>query len=196
MWLLLVSTVALTSQYLHAQPLQQATIGQNAGRGAPAGMHLSCDGTGRPLVILEAGAGRGAADWAKVQPSIGDLTQVCSYDRATGHCCDDVVSDLHRLLQDASLAGPYVLGNSMGGLYARRFINRFPDDSVGLVLVDSADEKELSGIIAPGLQPELYRPGAMSDSELQEFFMDLGRRMMAQRPAPAAGNTTGAKICQ
>jgi pimeloyl-ACP methyl ester carboxylesterase len=51
--------------------------------------------------------------------------------------------------------------------------------------VDSADEKQLTGIIAPALKPELYRPGAMSDPELQEFFQDLGRRMTAGR----AGST-------
>jgi pimeloyl-ACP methyl ester carboxylesterase len=71
-------------------------------------------------------------------------------------------------------------------LYVRRFAARFPDDVVGLVLVDSADEKQLTGIIAPGLKPELYRPGAMSDSDLQAFFKDLGRRMMAAGTAPAA----------
>jgi pimeloyl-ACP methyl ester carboxylesterase len=80
----------------------------------------------------------------------------------------------------------------LGGLYVRRFAARFPDDVAGLVLVDSADEKQLTGIIAPGLQPELYRPGAMSDSELQVFFRDLGQRMLAQRTAPAAGNTNRA----
>jgi hypothetical protein len=32
-------------------------------------------------------------------------------------------------------------------LYARRFADRFPDDVAGLVLVDSADEKQLTGII-------------------------------------------------
>jgi pimeloyl-ACP methyl ester carboxylesterase len=190
--LVLVSIVALGSQYLHAQPLQQAT-GQSRGRSTLAAIHLSCVGTGRPLVILEAGAGRGEADWAKVQPSIGDLTQVCSYDRASDHCCEEVVSDLHLALRGASLPGPYVLvGHSLGGLYARRFASRFPEDSAGMVLVDSADEKQLTGIVAPGLQPELYRPGAMSDSELQEFFKDLGRRMMAQHPPPAAGNTASA----
>jgi pimeloyl-ACP methyl ester carboxylesterase len=59
----------------------------------------------------------------------------------------------------------------------------------GLVLVDSAHEKQLTGIIAPGLKPELYRPGAMSDSDLQAFFKDLGRRMTAAGTAPAAEST-------
>jgi pimeloyl-ACP methyl ester carboxylesterase len=186
--LLAIQVLALTGQCLLAQTLQQAK-----GRGdASAKLHLSCAGAGRPLVILEAGAGRGASDWEKVQPGVADLTQVCSYDRGPDRCCEDVIDDLQSLLRESSIPGPYVLvGHSLGGLYARRLATRFPDNVAGLVLVDSADEKQLTGIIAPGLKPELYRPGAMSDSELQAFFRDLGRRMLAQQPAPAAGNTNG-----
>jgi pimeloyl-ACP methyl ester carboxylesterase len=144
----------------------------------------------QPLVILEAGAGRGAADWAKVQPTVGELTQVCAYNRHPDHCCDEVIDDLRSALEEASLPGPYVFaGHSLGGLYVRRFADRFPDDLAGLVLVDSADEKHLTGIIAPGLKPELYRPGAMSDSDIRAFFKDLDRRMRAAGTAPAADST-------
>jgi len=166
--LVLFSIVAITSQCLHAQPLQQG-IGQKGGRNAPASLHFSCVGAGRPIVILEAGGGWGAADWAKVQPGIGNLTQVCSYDRDPDRCCDEVIDDLRSLLREASLPGSYVLvGHSLGGLYDRRLAARFPD-AAGLVLVDSADEKQLTGMIVPGLKPELYRTGAMSDSEIAIF---------------------------
>jgi pimeloyl-ACP methyl ester carboxylesterase len=152
--------------------------------------HWSCAGAGKPPVILEAGAGRGGADWDKVRPGIAETTQVCSYDRASGKCCDQVVDDLHALLRNSHVIGPYILvGHSLGGLYVRRFAGRFPDEVSGLVLVDSADEKQLTGIIAPGLKPELYRPGAMSDAELREFFQELGRRMKAANATQA--NTAG-----
>jgi pimeloyl-ACP methyl ester carboxylesterase len=182
--------VASTGQWLYAQAPQQST-GQ--GHSIVDGLHLSCVGGGRPVVILEAGAGRGVSDWAKVQPAIGGQTEVCSYDRHPDHCCDDVIDDLRSMLRKASLPGPYVLvGHSLGGLYVRRFAGLFPDDVAGLVLVDSSDEKQLTGIIAPGLKPELYRPGAMSDAELQAFFRDIGTRMKAAGMAPAAESTSGA----
>src|SRR5215471_10029039 len=169
----LLSVLALASPCLHGQAL-----------------HLSCTGVGSPLVILEGGAGRGADDWAKVQPTVGKLTQVCSYDRHPGHCCDQVIDDLRSALREASFTPPYVfVGHSLGGLYVRRFANRFPDDVAGLMLVDGADEKQLTGIIAPGLKPELYRPGAMSDSDIEAFFKDLGRRMTAAGTAPADNGT-------
>jgi len=185
MQLYLFSVLALASQCLYGQPLQQGNA-QKDRLGASVSPHLSCIGVGSPIVILEAGAGRGAADWAKVKPTVGELTQVCSYDRHQDHCCDEVIDDLRSALREASLPGPYVfVGHSLGGLYVRRFANRFPDDVAGLVLVDGADEKQLTGIIAPGLKPELYRPGAMSDSDIEAFFKDLGRRMMAAGTAPA-----------
>ena len=182
-----IPVLALASQCLHGQARQPAN--QQTDRPvASTSLHLSCMGVGSPLVILEAGEGRGAADWAKVQPAVGQLTQVCSYDRLPGHCCDEVIDDLRSALREMSLTPPHVfVGHSLGGLYARRFANRFPDAVAGLVLVDSADEKQLTGIIAPGLEPELYRPGAMSDPDIRAFFNDLGRRMMAAGTAPAAG---------
>lgn len=157
-------------------------------------LRLSCSGVGTPAVILEAGAGRGASDWARVQPAISDSTRVCSYDRNPDHCCDKTVDDLRSLLRESSVSGPYVLtGHSLGGLYVRRFAARFPGDVAGLVLIDSSDEKQLTGIIAPGLAPELYRPGAMSDSEIHAFFSNLGQRMRAAGTAPASvGKSAGA----
>src|SRR5215471_10043161 len=179
---------ALTAQCIRAQPPQQGTNQGDRG-GHTADLHLSCVGTGRPIVILEAGANRGAADWARVQPAVGDLTQVCSYDRRPDHCCDDVIDDLRSLLRHAALPGPYIfVGHSLGGLYVRRFAARFPDEVAGLVLIDSADEKQLTGIIAPGLKPDLYRPGVMSDSELQAFFGNLRERMAAAGAVPPSGN--------
>ncbi len=173
--------LAVISFYAQAQPAQPPTA-QKDGRESSSS-HLRCVGTGEPTVIFESGAGRGRGDWEKVQPGVADLTRVCSYDRVSER--DDVIDDLHSFLREASLRGPYVLvGHSLGGLYARRFASRFPDEVAGLVLVDSSDEKQLTGIIAPGLKPELYRPGAMSEPELREFFKDLGRRMRAGKQAP------------
>jgi pimeloyl-ACP methyl ester carboxylesterase len=51
------------------------------------------------------------------------------------------VFDLHRLLVAAGEHGPFVLvGQSLGGMVGRIFAMRFPDETVGLVLVDSFHE--------------------------------------------------------
>jgi len=51
--------------------------------------------------------------------------------------------DLHRLLQAAGVAGPYVLvGHSLGGFHVRVFNGLYPSDVSGVVFVDSSYEYE------------------------------------------------------
>lgn len=114
-------------------------------------LHLHCIGSGSPAVVIEAGASSFAIDFSLVQPRIAQMTRVCAYDRL-GHGWSDagegrdagVAETLHALLEAAGESPPYVLvGASRGGLYIRVFARRFPDDVVGLVLVDPASEERL-----------------------------------------------------
>ncbi len=116
-------------------------------------LHLFCMGQntdGRPTVILETGLGGSAtsADWAWVQPEIAMSTRVCAYDRAGLGWSDPgpqprdaqhIAAELHSLLQNSHTPGPYVLvGWSYGGLYARVYAAQYPDETAGLVLLDSS----------------------------------------------------------
>jgi pimeloyl-ACP methyl ester carboxylesterase len=111
-------------------------------------LHLNCAGQGSPTVILESGLANRSADWDIVQPQIAAATRVCSYDRAGIGWSDSgpeprdpwrIVTELHHLLQTANVPAPYVLtGHSFGGLYARMFAARYPEEVVGMVLVDSS----------------------------------------------------------
>lgn len=114
-------------------------------------MHLYCTGVntnGSPTVILENGLGSISSAWALVQPEVAKGTSVCSYDRAGMGWSDSspeprdaqhIATELHTLLQNAQIAGPYVLvGWSFGGLYAREYAGQYGDEVVGLVLLDSS----------------------------------------------------------
>ena len=78
--------------------------------------------------------------------------KVCSYDRAGLGKSDrgpanatglNVVSDLHLLLGAAKIHPPFILvGHSLGGLIARLYASRFPDEVAGVVFVDSYSENE------------------------------------------------------
>src|SRR5262249_20796994 len=53
--------------------------------------------------------------------------------------------ELHRLLDTASIPGPYVVvGHSYGGFISRLFAARYRDETAGLVLVDSSHEDEVA----------------------------------------------------
>jgi pimeloyl-ACP methyl ester carboxylesterase len=110
-------------------------------------MHLICMGEGSPAVILEGGATAESLWWYWVQQQSAEHTLVCAYDRAGLGWSDvangsrdplTVVDDLHRLLQEAGVAGPYVLaGHSFGAVWVRIFAAQYPQEVSGIVLVDS-----------------------------------------------------------
>ena len=113
-------------------------------------MHLHCTGEeGRaPTVVMDIGSGGIGMDWQRVQPGVAKFARVCSYDRAgTGwsdqgpqpRTSQQIVKELHTLLGNAGVEGPYVLvGHSFGGVNMQLYASRYPDEVAGMVLVDSA----------------------------------------------------------
>jgi len=109
-------------------------------------VHLYCTGTGSPTVVI-VGAGY-SFDWGLVQPEVAKFTQVCSYDHSgiawsedgPKDSCSLRVSEVHIALRNAGINGPYVLvGHSLGGLVARFYAGRYPDEVAGMVFVDHAN---------------------------------------------------------
>lgn len=116
-------------------------------------LHLYCTGEGSPTVVLEAAAMGWSLYWSLVQPEVARVTRVCSYDRAglgwseegplprTG---ERLARELHTLLDQAGVPGPYILvGHSLGGFIIRLYRHEHHDQVVGMVLVDAGHEMEL-----------------------------------------------------
>lgn len=117
-------------------------------------LYINCSGRGAPAVVLEAGLDSGSEAWNGVQSGVAEFTRVCSYDRAgvgqseTGpkpRTSQQIVDDLHRLLSNAGVRGPYVLvGHSFGGMNVRLYAAQHPQEVAGVVLVDSLHPDSLS----------------------------------------------------
>ena len=115
-------------------------------------INLHCSGSGGPTVVLMAGLFSWSLVWYKTQPVIAQKTRVCAFDRAGYGFSDpaprpqilsDVVDDLHAALKAGPIPGPYVLvGHSLGGVEARLYAQRWPEDVVGMVLVDTSPAAE------------------------------------------------------
>ncbi len=102
-----------------------------------------------------------------VLPGVAEFTRVCAYDRpgTMGEVNPDLdphgplffpgrsdrvpqprttrdkVADLHALLRVTDIRGPYVLvGHSAGGLVVRLYASMYPNEVVGMVLLDSTHE--------------------------------------------------------
>jgi pimeloyl-ACP methyl ester carboxylesterase len=111
---------------------------------------LYCVGQGNPTVMIVGGAF--SFDWGLVQPEVAKFTRVCTFDpsgtawsdpfgvtASSLPTCEDRVDEIHRLLTKTPINGPYVLvGFSVGALWERIYTALYPDNIVGMVIVDHA----------------------------------------------------------
>jgi pimeloyl-ACP methyl ester carboxylesterase len=121
---------------------------------------------------MDAGMGNTSDVWSLVQSRVAEFARVCSYDRAgigksdrasQAHSSADIVDDLHILLVNAGVNPPYVLvGHSLGGMNARLYAAKYPQDIVGMVLVDSTHEDENDRMLAV-LPPEVKQRAKPED---------------------------------
>jgi pimeloyl-ACP methyl ester carboxylesterase len=156
-------------------------------------LHINCTGTGSPTVVIEAGLGDWSTTWAAyVQPEVAKTTRVCTYDRAgmgwseAGPLPRDAAQnakELHTLLQNANIPGPYVMvGHSLGGLVVRVFVHDYSSEVAGVVLIESMNPKQLS-------QSQTVQSQSESQSQPFSFQAMLARfgvaRLLVKLPSIA-----------
>ncbi len=117
-------------------------------------MHINCIGEGSPTVVLEAASPGMSAGWVRVQQQLAKTTRVCAYGRGgmawsesgpKPRDAEQISNELRTLLDNAGIKGPYVLaGHSYGGLYARVYADRHPEEVAGVVLVDSSHPEQFT----------------------------------------------------
>lgn len=117
-------------------------------------------GSGPVTVVFESDVGDLLEGWAEVLRALAPDARVVAYDRAGlgastpaetrgPRTPDAIADDLYAMLEQAGLAPPFVLvGHRAGGLYVRRFAERYPDAVAGLVLVDPIHEAEATRLRA------------------------------------------------
>ena len=104
-------------------------------------------GSGGPAVVFLPGAGAVGLDYFGVQQEVSQFTTAVVYDRGgTGYSdplplprtAAAVATELRELLRAQNIAAPYVLvAHSLGGFYAHRFAQLYPQDVAGLVWLDA-----------------------------------------------------------
>src|SRR4030095_6301583 len=93
-----------------------------------------------------------------IHDQVSEFTTSVLYDRAgTGwsevvklpRTATEVTDELRSLLHAAGVPAPYLLvGHSLGGIYTRRYAQRFPDEVAGLLFLEPAHED------FPAIMPE------------------------------------------
>jgi len=124
------STVPATVDTVNGRQVEIATAGSG----------------GSATVVFEAGLGIDWTGWDDVASEVADHTRVFAYSRpgygasdptTTPRNAKTIVEELRALLAYEGYAPPYVLvGHSMGGTYMELFAKAYPDEVVGVVLVD------------------------------------------------------------
>jgi pimeloyl-ACP methyl ester carboxylesterase len=104
-------------------------------------MTLSCKGQGEPTVILGYENIGGFHFWNDgTLKDLKDISRTCRYTRIETtrkmYTTEDQVQELHELLTQAGVPGPYVLvGHEISGLNVLLYTYHYPTDVVGLVCV-------------------------------------------------------------
>jgi pimeloyl-ACP methyl ester carboxylesterase len=134
---------AMRSARAHAPPGMMIDVD---GRG----LHIVCEGRGRPAVLFESAVAASSLSWSRVLPSVAKITQACAYDRAGLGWSDSprgprtlerMVGNLRALVTNAAIQRPYVLvGHSFGAFLVCAYASLYPDDVAGVVLLDPPSE--------------------------------------------------------
>ncbi|GAA2328488.1 alpha/beta hydrolase [Streptomyces caniferus] len=146
-------------------------------------------GSGGPAVVFLPGAGAVGLDYLGVQQEVSQFTTAVVYDRGgTGYSdplplprtATAVATELHELLRAQNIAAPYVLvPHSLGGFYAHRFAQLYPQDVAGLVWLD-AFHRDWDDFMPPAaslaaveqMAPDREQLGKMRPA-MREMFAEL-----------------------
>ncbi|MBN2387904.1 MAG: alpha/beta hydrolase [Anaerolineales bacterium] len=135
-------------------------------------LHIHCTGEGSPTVVIDAGNGDFSLSWTVIQAELSATTRICTYDRAGYGWSDpsrlprtagNIAQELHALLVNANIPGPYVLvGHSLGGYGVRLFASLYPDEMAGMVLADAGHEEQFERLPAAYQQVNRQQVGVLS----------------------------------
>jgi pimeloyl-ACP methyl ester carboxylesterase len=157
---------------------------------------LYASGAGSPVVVFLPGAGVTGLGYLNLHEQAARFTTSVLYDRAgTGwsdhaglpRSATEVTDELRSLLRVAGVPAPYVfVGHSLGGIYARRFAQRFPADVAGLVFLDPGHEDYTTKMPKPSLCERLRTSLALFRVLLRfkRLYRGYFERIFADWPAP------------
>lgn len=189
--------------------------------GGRRNMYIECEGTGSPTVVFISGRTDRGDIWKKADQGVSSVfsavskfTHACIYDRpGTVTIVDEdvevsrsteimqpitpqeSVADLHALLKAGKVPGPYLLvAHSYGGLIARTYASVYPNEVVGLVLVDTLTEylydvldskqQEIWVKLNSNYSPELDKFLVQEKTDLKKSFEQM-RASKGLRSIPA-----------
>jgi pimeloyl-ACP methyl ester carboxylesterase len=109
-------------------------------------LHIVCQGTGSPAVLIETGAGESVSAFNGLQPALAATNRTCVYERAgngtseaspSPRTAQQISDELQVLIENTPIPIPFVLlSHSLGGMYAQLFAAEHATEIAGLVFLD------------------------------------------------------------
>jgi pimeloyl-ACP methyl ester carboxylesterase len=109
-------------------------------------MHIWCEGSGEPAIVLDSGASMFSSGWRWVMPELASSTRVCAFDRSglgwseVSHPPYDGISaahELNALLEQAGVKSPFIyVGHSLGGNLGGIYHQQYPADLSALIMLE------------------------------------------------------------
>jgi pimeloyl-ACP methyl ester carboxylesterase len=157
-------------------------------------VYVHTSGSGGPAVVFLPGASAIGLNYYGLQQQVAAFTTAVVYDRGGSGYSDPlplprtaeaVAAELRELLHNQGIPGPYVLvAHSLGGAYAFRFAQDFPDEVAGLVWLDAFHRGWDDYMPAEGslLAGEEMAPTAEQLEQALPFMRDMVSAMYADYP--------------
>jgi len=145
-FLLLIVSGVLYEQYARHRAKSYKIAGDFVDVGGHK-LHYLKKGEGQATIIFESGADFGGhIIWRNIQEKLSKNFTTLSYDRAgilhsqrgdNPKTCANIAKDLHIMIEKLALPKPYIfVGHSLAGLTLRCFVDKYPENVVGAVLLD------------------------------------------------------------
>jgi pimeloyl-ACP methyl ester carboxylesterase len=125
-------------------------------------------GEGKATVVFESDINKPIQQWNRLRELVSDSARTFSYERAgygwsdsaAGMAnVDEALKDLRNALKKAGASSPYILvGQGYGGVILSKFAEKYPDEVIGVVLIDSFTEEQItSEVYRKQLRKDLYK---------------------------------------
>ncbi len=184
--LLLIISVGLCFRLFSAKP-------QPPGKLVDMGefkLHINSTGekNEKPTLVIEGGGGMASEYYHWLSEGLKDSMRVVRYDRAgigysdasnTTRDPETIAHELHTLLKKAGELPPYiVVGHSLGGPYIRVFTELYPNEVVGMFLLDTTHPDRVARIPSIPKKSSLKSKSMVWMYDFQGVLGDLGILML------------------
>ncbi|MDB4292432.1 alpha/beta hydrolase [Maribacter sp.] len=149
-------------------------------------LHINSTGekNEKPTLVIEGGGGMASEYYHWLSEGLKDSMRVVRYDRAgigysdasnTKRDPETIAHELHTLLEKAGELPPYiVVGHSLGGPYIRVFTELYPNEVVGMFLLDTTHPDRVARIPSIPKKSSLKSKSMIWMYDFQSILGDFG----------------------